>query len=210
MELDDLRRQWQQPEPAESPAHLTTTELTRLVAQQSGSIVTKLRRNARWELAFNYAILPILLIAVVWTSLLWLRLFCGLMTLVAGVCIYYFHRKLGLLRDMDDLAGNLRGHLVRITQGMRTLIRFYYRLTLAMIPVAMLTNSLIALHELPKLNTPLKAGLMLGAMQVLGIFLYIPTKQLTIRYLQKLYGQHLDRLESQLRELDEPIRPITA
>lgn len=202
MELDDLRRQWRQPEPAAALPALNAAALTQLVAQQSGSVLAKLRRNARLELSINYALLLPSLAVAGWASVLWLRLFGGLLALLAGVCIYYFHRKLGLLRSMDDPAGNLRGHLLRITQGLRALVRFYYRLTLATIPVTMLVCGLMALHEL-KPQSPLKAGLVLAALQMLGLLLYLPTKQTTARYLQKLYGQHLDRLESQLRELDD-------
>ena len=204
MELDDLRRQWRQPEPVKAPAALSTAELTQLLAQQSGSIVGKLRRNARLELGINYALLLPALAVAVWAPVLWLRLFGGLLALVAVVCIYYFYRKLGLVRRMDDPTDDLRGHLLRITQGLRALVRFYYHLTLAIIPLTMLVCGFMALHELPKL-TPLKAGLILLALQALGGLLYLPTKHTTAKYLQKLYGQHLDRLEGQLRELDDSV-----
>lgn len=207
MELDDLRRQWRQPEPATVPTPLTTAELTQLVAQRSGSILAKLRRNARLELGINYVLLLPSLAVAVWAHVQWLRLFGGLLALLAAVCIYYFYRKLGLLRTMDDPDDDLRGHLLRVTRGLRALVQFYYRLTLATIPVTMLVCGLMALHELPKLRSPLQIVLVLAAMQVLGAFIYLPTKHTTTRYLQRLYGQHLDRLEGQLHELDatEPL-----
>jgi len=114
MELDDLRRQWQRPPVVATPT-ITSAELTRLVAQQSGSILEQLRRNARWELGFNYVLVLGTLGLVVGATQLWLRLLAGLMGLLAVVCIYYFHRKLGLLRSMADPAGHLRAHLGRIT-----------------------------------------------------------------------------------------------
>jgi hypothetical protein len=67
-----------------------------------------------------------------------MRLLAGMMGLLALVCIYYFHRKLGLLHTMTDPAGHLRAHLVRITSGLRGLVRFYYRLTLWTGPYTML------------------------------------------------------------------------
>ncbi|WP_223648784.1 hypothetical protein [Hymenobacter psoromatis] len=208
MELDDLRRQWQQSEPVAFPTRLTTAELTQLVVQRSGSILAKLRRNARLELGVNYALLLSSLTIAVWAPVFWLRLFGGLLALIAGVCIYYFYRKLGLIRTMDEPADDLRGHLLRITRGLRSLVQLYYRLTLATIPVTMLVCGLIALHESPKLRTPLQVGLVLGAMQLLSILLYLPIKYTTMRYLQRLYGQHLDRLEGQLRELEEEIPAV--
>ena len=53
MELDDLRRQWQQP-PADPPAPLDAAALTQLLARQSEGIVGKLRRSARVELYINF------------------------------------------------------------------------------------------------------------------------------------------------------------
>lgn len=202
MELDDLRQQWQQPEPV-APAAFTQAYLTQVLAQQSGSVVAKLRRNARLELRINYGLLLPSLALAIGAPLLWLRLFGGLLTLIAAVCIYSFHRKLGLLRSMDNPTDDLRGHLLRLTQGLRALIRFYYRLTMATIPATMLVCGLMAVHELPKLWTPVQIGLILVALQVLGLLIYLPTKHATNRYLQKLYGQYLDRLEGQLRELDD-------
>ena len=50
MELDDLRRQWQQPDPAGVPVPLDAVTLTQLLARQSAGIVGRLRRSARVEL----------------------------------------------------------------------------------------------------------------------------------------------------------------
>jgi hypothetical protein len=206
MELDDLRRQWQQPE----PVALNKAALLQLLTQQSGSILTKLRRNARLELAINYALLPLSLAVAWWASALWVRLFGGLLALVAGVCIYYFYRKLGLLREMDNPANDLRGHLRRITQGLRALIRFYYRLTLAMIPVTMLLNVVMVLTTMRGPVTSLKVSSIMACLVVMSLLLYWPIAHGTNWYLQRLYGQHLDRLEGQLRELDDSPAPTGA
>lgn len=206
MELDDLRRQWQRPE----PAPLNKAALLQLLTQQSGSILTKLRRNARLELAINYALLPVALAVAGWASALWVRLFGGLLALVAGVCIYYFYRKLGLLREMDNPADDLRGHLRRITQGLRALIRFYYRLTLAMLPVTMLLNVVMVLTTLRGPVTTLKISILLVGLLIMSLLLYWPVARGTTWYLQRLYGQHLDRLEGQLRELDDSPAPNSA
>lgn len=206
MELDDLRRQWQRPE----PVALNKAALLQLLTQQSGSILTKLRRNARLELAINYALLPLSLAVAWWASALWVRLFGGLLALVAGVCIYYFYRKLGLLREMDNPANDLRGHLRRITQGLRALIRFYYRLTLAMIPVTMLLNVVMVLTTMRGPVTSLKVSSIMACLVVMSLLLYWPIARGTNWYLQRLYGQHLDRLEGQLRELDDNPAPAGA
>jgi hypothetical protein len=204
MELDDLRRQWRQAEPVKASGTLSAGELTALLARQSGGVVEQLRRNARLELRINYAVLVASAVLAIRASELWLRLFGGVLTLLAFVCIFYLYRKLGLLRTMDDPAGDLRAHLTRMASGLRALIRFYYRLTLAMLPITVLIMGVMAVSESRAHLTTFKLGLIAAVLVVLAVFLYLPTAHITAKYLQRLYGQHLDRLESQLRELDEP------
>jgi hypothetical protein len=212
MELDDLRRQWRQAEPVKANTALSAADLTELLARQSGGVVEQLRRNARLELRINYGALVVSLALAVRASELWLRLFGGVLTLLALVCIFYFYRKLGLLRNMDNPAGDLRAHLTRMASGMRALIRFYYRLTLAVIPISVLIMGVMAVSETRTNLTPFKLGIIAGVLVVLAVVIYLPTAHVTAKYLQRLYGQHLDRLEGQLRELDEPasaLPPLT-
>jgi hypothetical protein len=118
------------------------------------------------------------------------------------------YRKLHLLRRMDDPAGDLRAHLVRLVSGLRTLIRFYYRFTLAMLPVAGVVNVLMVASEFKRgieLTSFAGLALVMGLVVVLPALLYLPVASVTRRYLQRLYGRHLDRLEANLHELgDEP------
>ncbi len=203
MELDDLRRQWRQPEPAATPAPLSAADLRQLLARQSDNIVAKLRRNAKVEMAINYALLPLALGMAGLAPVLWVRLFGGSLALTALVCVVYFHRKLGLLRHMSDPAGNLRAYLLRLTTGLRALIRFYYRFTLAMVPLACLLIGVMALTTTKKAVTPTKIWVIGALLAVLCAVIYLLTAHNTKRYLHWLYGQHLDRLEAQLRELDD-------
>jgi len=204
MELDDLRRQWQRPEPASAPTTLSQAELRQLLARQSGGVIAQLRRNARVEMIINYSLLVVALATARLAPVLWVRLWGGLLALIALVCIFYFHRKLGLLRSMSDPTGNLRAHLLRLTNGLRALIRFYYRFTMAMLPVTCLLMGFMALSTTNKAVTTSKILIIAAVLVLLCIVIYLPTAHTTKRYLHWLYGQHLDRLEGQLRELDEP------
>ncbi|MBF9143413.1 hypothetical protein [Hymenobacter properus] len=207
MELDELRRQWQQPAPADAPAPLDAAALTRLLARQSDGIIDKLRRSARWELWANIGILVGALALAGLAQVLWLRVAGGVLAAIGAVCIVYLYRKLHLLRRMADPAGDLRAHLLRLDGGLRALIRFYYRFTLAMLPVGGLLNVLMVVST-SKREIALTSGfgmvLIVGLVVVLPALLYLPVASVTKRYLQRLYGQHLDRLEASLRELAEP------
>ena len=207
MELDELRRQWQQPL-AETPAPLDAAALTQLLDRQSEGIIGKLRRSARLELYINFGILLGSLALVWWARLFWMRAFGWVLVVIGLVCIGYLYRKLHLLRRMDDPAGDLRAHLRRLVNGLRSLIHFYHYFTLAMLPVAGVLNVLMVDSEFKhgvNLTSLPGLALVVGLVVVLPALLYLPVASGTRRYLQYLYGQHLDRLEASLHELgDEP------
>ena len=209
MELDDLRRQWQQPDVASEPAVLDAVGLARLLNKQSEGIVERLRRSARLELYLNGGLMLGSLALAWWGPQFWLRVFGWVLVAIGSVCIVYLQRKLHLLRRLDDPAGDLRAHLLQLARGLRTLIRFYFRFTIAMLPVAGLVNVLMVVSTSKPSNwLTTKPGIALLAVVfvvVLPAVLYLPVASATRLYLQRLYGQHLDRLEANLRELgDEP------
>ena len=212
MELNDLRRQWQQPVPADAPAPLDVAALTQLLARQSDGIIEKLRRSARLELYIDFGVLLGALALAGLAPVFWVRVFGWVLVAIGVVCIGYLYRKLHLLRRMDDPAGNLRAHLLRLVGGLRAFIRFYYWFTLAMLPVAGMAEALMAVsqfkHGLSFTSLP-GIALIIVLVVVLPVLLYLPVATTTRRYLQRLYGQHLDRLEASLRELAEP-EPTTA
>ena len=205
MELDDLRRHWQQPEAAAPP--LATAALNRLLAQRSGGLIETMRRNARWETAFSAltAVAAPLLLPLADTYLL--RVALVALLLLALVLLGYYYRKLRLLRQLTQPDADVRAHLHRLLAGLRRLLRFNYRLTLAVGPASLLVAYEVALGQEMTRPGGFRVGfaLALGAvLLVLGLVLWRVVAYATRRYLQRLYGQHLDRLEASLRELDEP------
>ena len=208
MELDDLRRQWQRPAPAGETVAFDAAAVARLLAQRSGDSLEQLRQNARKDLLLNTGFLVMSLVLVFAAPFAWLRTMGYLLSLVALLCIYYFYRKMGLLRGITRPEGNMRTHLVRVTSGLRDLMHFYYRFTVVLIPVAGLVGMTAGLLE-PKNGVvaipPSRLMIALGLELVACLVLYWPVTRYIRWYLQRLYGQHLDRLEASLRELgDEP------
>jgi len=204
MELDDLRRAWKQPTTAESPAALDTAALNALLAQEANSPVAKMQRNARVEMALT-ALLMLLPFAfmridkpvtVFWTVF---------MVVLGSGQLYYYYYKLGVLRRMATVEGNVREHLQKLCVELRRLLRFLYRVTLGTGPVTLvlLFGSYVAVEQAQP--TGLRPQFLLitaGVVLVLGILLQLGVLYGTRRYLQRLYGQHLDRLEASLRELE--------
>ena len=205
MELDDLRALLRQHPPAPEP-ELRPADIHRLRAEQSTGLIEKLRANARWELAFTLLLLAVLPPIIYRAPNLLALVVSGSLVPVALVGVYYFYRKLRLLRELSVVTGGLRERLTELVAGLRKLIRFYYRFTLAMVPVSLLVGLLVGLYEpengvSPAFSVP-KLAVGLGITVVAGSVVLWATAQVTRWYLQRLYGQHLDRLESHLRELE--------
>ncbi|WP_310391038.1 hypothetical protein [Hymenobacter sp.] len=206
MELDELRQSWQQPL-ADPPPPLDAGALTQLLARRSDGIVERLRRSARLELYINFGLLLGSLALAGLGSQFRLRIFGWVLVVICGVCIGYLYRKLHLLRRMNDPAGDLHAHLRRLVSGLRALIRFYYLFTLAMLPVVGVVEVLMFAAESERgIHPTLLSGFawVVVLVVVLPALLYLPVASATRRYLQYLYGQHLDRLEASLAELAEP------
>jgi len=204
MELDDLRRQWQQPEAAPPP--LTPDQLTALLSQRSNGLVDKMRRNARYEVLFTAVVAMAMPILLPFAHNFLQRAQAMSLLLLALLMLGYYYRKLALLHRMAEPAGHVRGSLQQLGAGLRGLLQFNYRLTLAMVPASLLLiyGVTVGGELLRPGGARLKLLLILGlALLATGLLLHWAAAKATRWYLQRLYGQHLDRLEGLLRELDE-------
>ena len=211
MELDELRRRWQQAPPT---ADLTETSLKQLLKHRSTSLVEKMRRNARLEAGLTVLVIMLLPVYIVYTDKLPLQLWGKFMLVLAVGMLYYYYLKLGLLQRMAHAETQVRQHLSQLCAGLRQMLRFYYRLTLVTGPFVLLMGLCFAVSKeyahsrlTPGYVVDWEAlGVMTAVMLVGGALLQVGTVYGTRWYLQRLYGQHLDRLEASLRELgDEPL-----
>ena len=205
MELDDLRRQWQQSTPPD--AALSERQLTGWLARGPGGLVTKMQRNARWEAVLIVVLAVGAAAAGPFLSPRIYQLVAAAMVLLGLGLLYYYHRVLAILRQMAATDGRVRAHLQRLCAGLRQLLRFNYYLTLATGPTMMaMIFAYSAGHELGRTGG-LRPGRLLAAgagLLALGGVMYLGARGPTRWYLRRLYGRHLDRLEANLRELDEP------
>ncbi|NML68089.1 hypothetical protein HHL22_23060 [Hymenobacter sp. RP-2-7] len=198
MELDDLRRQWQQSEPA-PPA-----SLAHMLGKAPLGLIERMRRNAWAEIiaAPVFVLLPLLLLP----GGLFRWLYIGVMVVLVAIMGAYYARQLRLLRQMEQAEVSIKGHLQVLCAGLRQLLLFYYRLTIWTGPLTLLVVLGYYLgHELARAAGPRwpLIGYVAGATLLLGVLFQLGVIRFTHWYLQRLYGRHLDRLESQLRELNE-------
>ena len=205
MELDDLRRQWQQPQPP--GAAFDHVQLEALLKKRPG-LVEKMRRNARVEMALTAGLLA----AVCWYCFRaekLIEIVGGYFLLLLGLGqLYYYYHKLGVLRRMATVEGHVRNHLHKLCTEMRGLLRFFYRVTLAAGPLGLFLGFCYGFGKQLARPDGVRLAYLFwegGALLVFGALLQVAVVYGTRWYLQRLYGQHLDRLEASLRELsDEP------
>jgi hypothetical protein len=203
MELDDLRSQWRQvPLPPATPP----AQLAGMLGRATGSLTDRMRRNTWYEIIASPLItaLPLFMVPGVGFKMLYLGVMLPLLTLMG----FYYARQLRLLQQMSQVDASLHEHLQRLCQGLRQLLAFYYRLTYwTGTSTLLILLGYIAVQELRLATGPprwLTIGLVLGIGLLLGLWVQLCILSATRQFLQRMYGQHLDRLEGQLRELDEP------
>jgi hypothetical protein len=204
MELDDLRRAWKQPSATDAPPALDIAALAQLLARNTDSPVAKMQRNARVEMGLTalLMLLPFWFMKVEKPVTVFWAFF---MVLLGAGQLYYYYYKLGVLCRMATVEDNVRDHLQKLCVELRRLLRFLYRVTLATGPVTLvlLFGSYVSLEQAkPAGLRPQLLLITAGVVLVFGFFLQIGVLYATRRYLQRLYGQHLDRLEASLRELE--------
>ena len=206
MELDELRRQWQQS--SNTPPLISPTELGSLLVRNTGGLVEKMRRNTWYEVVLTLMIMAATPIYAwyAWGNAIQLLLAAS-MLLISVILLTNYYQQFQLLRRMGEPDIQVRVHLGALCAGLRQRLQFYYRFTLATSPLMLLM--LFGFHVGRELAHPgtfnWKFILVLAAVYVvLGAIVQFGVAHLTRWYLQRLYGQHLDRLEASLHELDEP------
>ncbi|SFQ47072.1 hypothetical protein [Hymenobacter arizonensis] len=204
MQLEDLRQSWLNP--PEPVAPINSVQLETLLANRPG-LVDKMRRSALWETGFTAMLVVVSPFAFFMVETLIYRVYAVIMLALGLGLLYYYYRMLVMLNRMRLVEGNVRGHLKQLAAGLRAMLRFYYRLTLAAGPAVMLLNfGYFVGRELAR-PTPFRWKLLFivgGVFLVFGVLLQLLAVYGTRWYVQRLYGQHLDRLEANLAELDEP------
>jgi hypothetical protein len=207
LELDDLRRQWQQPTET-APPPVGAAELRGMLAGRAGGLVEKMRRNTWYEAAF------VAFMAVVIPFYIWYIREQMLMVMIQGIvwvmmllALGYYYKQLRLLRQLTFVDTQVRTHLRELCAGLRRGLQFYYWLGIGVYPFFMVV--IMGYEVNRELAHPgafrWKYILLLALVNVvIGVVLQIVMVYANRKWIQRLYGQHLDRLEASLRELDEP------
>ncbi|GAB2473835.1 hypothetical protein GCM10011375_25300 [Hymenobacter qilianensis] len=204
MELNELRQMWNR-HATDEPTPLSAHSVARMVARKSDSVVTRLRRNAWWEVGSIVYVIIALPFGIDYFNNQFIKGYLLTFELLSVAFLYYYYRKFKLLRRMDHVDKDVRGHLQTLILGLRGLLTIYLRLSLWVTIAAIIATTSYRAYRLTLKYDGgelfWSIGLTVIIMFLTGTVLYWLMIKFTKWYLQKLYGQHLDRLEGYLHEL---------
>jgi len=204
MELNELRQLWNR-QATDEPAPLSEQGIARMVARKSDNVVTRLRRNAWWEVRFQVVVILSLPFAIYYATNQFIRWYLIFFEIFSVAFCYYYYYTFMLLRRMEHVEKGLQEHLQALISGLRNLLAIYLRLTICVGAITLVATTSYRAYKLNRkyggeeLITQL--GLLIIIMLIVGAILYLVIVRLTKWYLQRIYGQHLDRLEGYLHEL---------
>lgn len=201
MEIEDLKDIWKKQTAGFKPKE--EEELARMLQGRSSSVVARLKRNVWFELIFTFiggVALLIYALTELTGSLKWTSI--SIIALFAIYSLYYI-KKLRLLTAFEAGNDDLKTNLQRLTENLRGYLKFYRRSYSVLYPAYFFLGLLFTAIEhgamgfLARMSQPeVLLTLILGA----ALFFVFST-WLTTWYLKKLYGNHLEKLEDLLSEL---------
>lgn len=203
MEIEDLKDIWRKQSAGFKPKN--EREIAGMLKGRSTSIITRLKRNVWLELIFtclgSLALLAYALLelngALKWTTIS--------ITVLFAIYSLYYIKKLRLLNAFEAGNDDLKTNLERLIQDLKGYLRFYKRSYSILYPAYFFLMLLFTAIEhgtdgfYHRMTRPeIFLTLLLGA----GLF-FIFSTWLTTWYLKKLYGNHLEKLEGLLKELQQ-------
>jgi hypothetical protein len=197
--FDNLSRSWQQQSLAPTGA---PGQWQALRAGDSRSPITRMTRHVWAELIIGSLItIPLLVALFQMPSNLAQGLAAGL-TGISGLSLVYYYRQLQLLRQLRHTTDPVRSYAAGHLRQLRGLLRLGHHANL------LLTVILVALalygglrYVLPVLPPAASSSFLLWFGLTAAASLAL-VHWLTKVHLRESYGQHLDRLEEVLRELN--------
>lgn len=195
MDIDLLSSRWQQ--------HTPATNLHAPLTGPAPTPLAQMRRNVGVEIGTTLAMgLVVLLVLYGLRSTHLGRLLALLLPLYGGIG-YCYYRLVRVLRGLRATTGTVAGHVAGQLRQLRQLMRLYYGSTMLSTLAVLGVLGYLALayglpHVPPTGRVQFLTWLLLTAAISAGV-----THWFCRYHIQNFYGQHLDRLEGVLHELQE-------
>lgn len=193
MELDDLKHIWQNAGEESQPS-MDAEALLRLTKQSSQNIIERLVRNIWYELVVSIFVV----IAWFYYTLFYAEEHWRIGGLTMGIFMIaslgFYLWGLFRLKSISMADISLKESLTQLIKQFKLYIKAYTWLNILLIPFANFLGAYLIL-------SPLEDGIKTSAIIAVGM---APLMWWLMRwYINRLYGQHLTRLEGILQELNE-------
>jgi len=201
MELEELKSIWKSSEPSFQPKDVH--EIASMLSRKSVSIVDKLKRNVWIDLIITMSTSAGLMGytmtlrpgALKWASI---SILCTLL-----LYVFYYIKKIALLRRFDPVSSNLRVHVEGLIHALSGYLEFYRKSYTVLYPIFFFMVLLLigiehgADHFISSLQRPATVISLL----LLAILYYFLSTKVVRWFLNRLYGRHLDKLKTLLTDI---------
>lgn len=201
MELEELKSIWRSGDIVYELKG--ESEIALMLKRNSVSIIDKLKRSVWFELALTLVVGIGLLIyalrlpsgALKWSSVSLLA--------IPFVYTFFYIKKITLLHRFNPIDKNIRSSLIALIDTLSGYLSFYKRSYTVLYPIFFCLSLLFISIERGAANffdNLVKPLTLFPLLCMAGIY-YLLSTRFTKWYLNKLYGNHLEKLKSLLNEL---------
>jgi Flp pilus assembly protein TadB len=222
MELDSLKDIWKNLDEEDLQPGREVPVLSMLQKRSQGTIA-KLKRNLNRELAAVLIIYSLTIWYIVAYQGLYPEL-AVLLALVGGAFLFYYYRKNKLLKQMQCVACEVKSNLKTQLFTLEKYVRFYFIAGTILTPLAYFAAGVITLFNAPDAqpamgNSPFDgAQTSLGQMPIasnitnhrffvffvsMGVVVTVGSYFLNRWLINKMYGQHIQKLKELLHQMEE-------
>ena len=198
MELDNLKEAWKGH--TVKNAADSNEEILSMLQKKSQRPIAKMKRNLFRELVA---------VIVLYTASISFYIFddkgkfweVALMLFIIGVLfLFYYYRKNKLLSKMECVACEVKSNLQLQVATLEKYVRFYYLVGMILTPLAYFATGFFVLYKSPGITMSSKFYILFfSSGVVMTILLYFVNKW----YVNKLYGQHVEKLKELLKQMEE-------
>ena len=174
------------------------------IGKKSRSAVDQIRRNLWIEFLFAVLFIVLILYIVLNSGNMYVNLFGSLMVCYCACFMYYLVRLFKNISYHDATALSIKEYLEQLIHILAAFTRLYFQLTLLMLPVCFFAGLILSYlnrsESVPDSQVPISMrefAIYIIAFIAWSVMMYHFSKL----YIRNLYGNHLQKLRDQLREL---------
>ncbi len=202
MDLDNLKQELKTK--LEATGHTRSpAQLEQLINGKSRSVIGKLKRSILFELLFTLLVIVVVIIIVLASNRYH---FPGLSAFIITGCLVfgiYVWRLQQRIHFYQKNAASVKEKLQQIIHILQRYTRLYFQLTMILLPIAFIMGYVFAATEKKQADSTNSYSIYgtlfyIAFAIVWSVLMYFFTKW----YIKKLYGNYLQQLKDQLKELE--------